>query len=286
MSKLSPALKSLINAPFARPGAVPAPKNIKAVYEQLAKDAASKNVGVPAWLSIATATTMTMNSPDSLLTLHTVASPHHPSGPVTAAALMREIGLKCIGFNGVPRTINMLNAFRAGLPSDVTSQLPTKPTRTPTSSNIDAFNARGFALWKSIYRPFDEKLYDKLADSHPDLPVHILHSEYGALFADPPGHAEAGAKVGRVLTSIVAVACLRSQTGVGPQVLSHVFGLRKAFEDGSFKAQGETEVQGGEWLAGDEGGQWLLETTDRLVEALGQGQGSSFAQGIKRESKL
>ncbi|PNS16605.1 hypothetical protein CAC42_4569 [Sphaceloma murrayae] len=286
MSKLSPTLKSLINAPFARPGAVPAPSNIRHVYEQLAKDAASKNVGVPAWLSIATATTMTMNSPDSLLALHTVASPHHPSGAVTTAALMREIGLKCIGFNGVPRTINMLNAFRAGLPSDITSALPTTPTRKPTQTNIDAFNARGFALWKSVYRPFDEKLYDKLADSHPDLPVHILHSEYGALFADPPDHCDPGAKVGRVLTSVVAVACLRSQTGVGPQVLSHVFGLRKAFEDGSFKAQGEEEVLGGEWLAGDEGSTWLLETTDRIVEALGEGRGSSFAQGIKRESKL
>ncbi|KAG8623538.1 hypothetical protein KVT40_008514 [Elsinoe batatas] len=286
MSKLSPTLKNLINAPFARPGAVPAPSNIKSVYEHVAKDAASKNLGVPAWLSIATATTMTMNSPDSLLTLHSVASPLHPQGPTTTAALMREIGLKCIGFNGVPRTINMLNAFRAGLPSSVTSALPTNPTRQPNPQNIEDFNARGRGLWKSIYHPFDGKLYDKLADSHPDLPVHILASEYGALFADPPNHAEPGAKVGRVLTSLVAVACLRSQTGVGPQVLSHVFGLRKAFEDGTFKAQGEEEVQGGEWLAGDEGSVWLLETTDKIVEALGEGKGSSFAQGIKRESKL
>jgi len=53
MSKLSPSLKSLINAPFARPGAVAAPKNIKSVYESIAKDAESKNVGVPAWLTIA-----------------------------------------------------------------------------------------------------------------------------------------------------------------------------------------------------------------------------------------
>ncbi|KAF2157612.1 hypothetical protein K461DRAFT_235973, partial [Myriangium duriaei CBS 260.36] len=277
MSKLPPALKNLINAPFARPGAVPTTPNIKSVYEAVAKDAASKNVGVPAWLSIATATTMTLNSPDSLTTLHTIASPLHPSGPVATAALMREIALKCIGFNGVPRVINMLNAFRASLPEDVVSQLSTQPTRVPNPENIEAISSRGKDLWTSIYRPFEGKLERKLAQAHPDLPVHILHSEYGALFADPPRLAGAEGKVGRVLTSIVAVACLRAQTGVGPQVLSHVFGLRKAFEDGSHAASGEAEVKGGEWLASDEGCVWLLETTDRIVEALSEGRGTTFA---------
>lgn len=81
--------------------------------------------------------------------------------------------------------------------------------------------------------------------------------------------------MGRVLTSIVAVSCLRTQTGVGPQVLSHVFGLRKAFKDGS----AEKEVEGGEWLAGDEGSVWLLESVDRIVEALSGGKGSSYAPG-------
>lgn len=99
--------------------------------------------------------------------------------------------------------------------------------------------------------------------------MHILHSEYGALFADPPERS----LVGRVLTSVVAVSCLRAQTGVGPQVLSHVFGLRKAFGDGS----AEKSVEGGEWLAGDEGSVWLLESVDKLVEALSGGQGSSYA---------
>lgn len=227
---------------------------------------------------------MTMNSPDSLTVLHKVAAPLHPEGPAPAAAFMREVALKCIGFNGVPRVINMLNAFRANLDDTVYSQLSTQSTRTPTPANISAMSARGEALWSSIYRPFDGKLKAKLAQAHPDLPVHILHSEYGALFADPPGHREA--RVGRVLTSVVAVACLRAQTGVGPQVLSHVFGLRKAFEDGSHAAEDEVEVQGGEWLASDDGGVWLLETTDRIVNALSEGQGSTFAPPTKRESKL
>ena len=113
--------------------------------------------------------------------------------------------------------------------------------------------------------------------------MFIVNHEYGALFADPTalGH-ESGAKVGRVLTSIVAVACLRAQTGVGPQVTSHVFGLRKAYEDGSYKAKGEFEVEGGEWLAGEEGNMWLLGAVDRIVEALGEGKGSSFAPGMEK----
>ncbi|KAG9572689.1 hypothetical protein KCU77_g12566, partial [Aureobasidium melanogenum] len=228
MSKLSPALKQLINAPFARPGALPAPQGIKAFYQNLAKDAKDRGVGQPAWVSMA-----------------------------------------------VPRTINMLNAFRDSLPSDIISSLSTTPTRIPSPSNITAMSSRGEDLWKSIYDPFDKKLYDKLASSHPDLPVHILHSEYGALFADP--EEKVAGKVGRVLTSIVAVSCLRTQTGVGPQVLSHVFGLRKAFKDGT----AEKDVQGGEWLAGDEGSVWLLESVDKLVEALSGGKGSSYAPGLK-----
>ena len=43
-------------------------------------------------------------------------------------------------------------------------------------------------------------------------------------------------------------------------------------------------VEGGEWLAGDEGNMWILGAVDRIVEALGEGQGTSFAPGLK--SKL
>lgn len=178
----------------------------------------------------------------------------------------------------------MLNAFRASLPKETVQQLSTTPTRAPSPQNIESINTRGFGLWKSVYNPLDEKLYNKLADAHPDLPVFIVHGEYGALFADPSGEevraAELSrqrvqAKVGRVLTSVIAVACLRAQTGVGPQVLSHVFGLRKAYQDGT--AAEEQEIKGGEWLAGDDGSTWLLEKIDALVKAIGGEEGSSFA---------
>lgn len=216
-----------------------------------------------------------MNSPDSLLTLYHLAS-SSASNPVEIAEFIREVGLKCISFNGIPRTINCLNAFKSGLPESVSAQLSRTPTRAPTPQNISAIGERGRALWNSIYRPFENKLYDKLADSHPDLPVHILNSHYGALLSDPARNP--GAAAGRVLTSIVAVACLRAQTGVGPQVVSHVFGLRKSLEDGSW-ASDVVSGDGVRWLASDEGNEWILKSVDSIVEAISEGQGSNYAPG-------
>jgi hypothetical protein len=67
-------------------------------------------------------------------------------------------------------------------------------------------------------------------------------------------------------------------------VTSHIFGLRKAYEDGSCNAQGEEEVKGGEWLASDEGNTWILKSVDAIVEAIGGGMGTTFAPGMR--SKL
>ncbi len=235
---------------------------------------------MPAWLTLSAAATMTMNSPQSLLALHSIASDASTPqslNPVQTAELMREVGLKCISFNGIPRAINMLGAFREGLPKDVQSSLSTEPSRQLSSSNASEVVQRGRDLWDSIYRPFEGKLVDKLAQSHPNLPVHILSAHYGTLLSDPPRNMPV--KVGRVLTSLIAIACLRAQTGVGPQVLSHVFGLRKAFEDGS--AEDEDEVQGGKWLASEEGTRWLLESVDEIVAAIGEGHGNTtFAPGF------
>ena len=231
-------------------------------------------------MEIQAAATFTLNSPDSLSVLHNVAS--SSTQPVRAAELIREVGLKCISFNGIPRTINSLNAFHASLPESVTSQLSTQPTRTPTESGLLATTARGRALWDSVYAPFEDKLYEKLALAHPDLPVHILNSHYAGLLSDPPRPESSLASLGRVMTSVVAITCLRAQTGVGPQVLSHVFGLRKALEDGSYEADGmgAEELAAAKWLASDEGSEWILKTVDDIAEALG---GSNFAT---RDSKL
>lgn len=301
MAKLSPGLKALINAPLARPDPTAAPARIADIYKSIAQDATAHNVSLSPWLAISvrrnmrwiynparcvnnvadhhvqSAATFTLNSPESLSVLHSVAVLSAPVGAkdpkVVAAEMIREVGLKCISFNGIPRTINCLNAFYASLPVDVTSQLSTRSTREPNSANLEAISHRGRALWNSIYAPFEDKLYSKLRMSHPDLPVHILNSHYGPLLSDPT-ERHGLAKTGRVLTSVIAIACLRAQTGVGPQVLSHVFGLRKGIEDGTYQAQGEEAIEGAEWLATDEGSEWILRTVDKISEALG---GSNFA---------
>lgn len=59
-----------------------------------------------------------------------------------------------------------------------------------------------------------------------------------------------------------------------------MFGLRKAFEDGT--AEGEDVVAGGKWLASNEGSLWLLEVVDRIVECIGEGRGTSFAPGFEK----
>lgn len=231
------------------------------------------------------AATFTLNSPDSLHALFQVATnsspPHQRHKPLGAAELIREVGLKCISFNGIPRTINCLGAFRSGLHPDVQGFLSTRPSREIDVGNVADVKARGTALWDSIYKPFEGKLFSKLAESHPDLPVYILNSHYGPLLSDPPAENRQGlASVGRTLTSVVAVACLRAQTGVGPQVLSHVFGLRKAVEQGAHKTESDEDARGIERLASDEGCEWLLKSVDSISEAIG----GNFAQG--GQSKL
>ena len=141
-------------------------------------------------------------------------------------------------------------------------------------------------MWDDIYKPHTDKLTAKLAQSHPDMPVFIIEGEYGALFSNPPANIdfEIRPNIGRVLTSIFAIAVLRAQSGVGPQVVSHVFGLRKAFDHGSANAEGEVPVEGGQWLASDEGSMWLIEQVDEIVAALGAGQGSTFAPAREASS--
>ncbi|KAB8296852.1 hypothetical protein EYC80_002263 [Monilinia laxa] len=281
MSKLSPSLKNLIHAPYSRPGYAPAPQNIRSVFQKIGEEASQKNVGLPSWLTISTAATMTMNSPDSMLELFRLATKGQDHAQtVKIAEQMREVGLKCIGFNGIPRTINVLGQFRTYLPDEVMNSLNKIPSRELTTTNVEDSKTRGRGLWDSIYRPFETKLLNKLAESHPDLPVFILNN-YSSLFSDPPVSSRP-VKIGRVLTSLIGITCLRAQTGVGPQVTSHIFGLRKAFEDGTYKSVGEEPVDGGEWLAGEEGNAWILNTIDKIVETIGgESGGTTFAPGIK-----
>ncbi|KAI0394159.1 hypothetical protein F5Y17DRAFT_458202 [Xylariaceae sp. FL0594] len=305
MSKLSDAVKALINASHARPGYTRAGPQVQPALERLARDAGEKRVGLPAWVTVSTAVSATMNCPEAMTQIYHLANSNSNSSspeskkqtqitrtPVQNAELIREVGLKCISFNGIPRSINTLGAFHASLPPEVSSALSTTPTRSFTPGNVQARKEDGLGLWDSVYLGFERKLLDKLARSHPDLPVHIIDGHYANLLSNPrdadADRVKRGIEpVGRVLTSLVAIACLRAQTGVGPQVVSHVFGLRKAYENpdkGGARAEGEVPVEGGEWLASDEGNLWLLENVDRLVYAISGGsggEGTTFAPGIR-----
>lgn len=52
MSKLSPTLKALINAPFARPDPTAASSRIIEVYKAIANDANKRNLGLKPWLAL------------------------------------------------------------------------------------------------------------------------------------------------------------------------------------------------------------------------------------------
>jgi hypothetical protein len=52
MSKLSPSLKALINAPFARPGQAPAPRQIRDIYARIAHEARERKYGERPWVTL------------------------------------------------------------------------------------------------------------------------------------------------------------------------------------------------------------------------------------------
>ncbi|GAW24233.1 hypothetical protein ANO14919_138150 [Xylariales sp. No.14919] len=283
MSKLSGAVKALINASHAAPGYTRAGAHMKPTLEQLTIDADEKKVGLPAWVTVSTAVSATLNCPDAMMQVYDLANARGVQtrrSPMQNAELIREVGLKCISFNGIPRSINTLGAFAQNLPSFVFSRLSKTPTRELTPANLETRKEDGLALWDSVYFGVERRLLDKLAKSHPDLPVHIINGHYSNLLSNPRD-ADKKEPVGRVLTSLIAIACLRAQTGVGPQVVSHILGLRKAYEHGDAHAEGELPVEGGEWLASDDGNVWLLESIDKLVHAIGGGEGTTFAPGIR-----
>lgn len=77
-------------------------------------------------------------------------------------------------------------------------------------------------------------------------------------------------RVGRTLTSAAGVACLRASGGLGPQLISHVYGLLKAKGyDNSGRAPATADsFEGDDWLASAEGATWVIEVVDCLVDVV------------------
>ncbi|KAJ9109294.1 hypothetical protein QFC21_000623 [Naganishia friedmannii] len=210
----------------------------------------TRGKGAPGiWLIVLTASLFALNALKAIPHLyayavrqHAPVRSTHPSSGVTGkeaeetedesevaavwvASRMREVGLKSASFMGVPRV-----------------RLPLPPVRV---------------FVKSEY-PHNEKLLTKLGDLHADLPTHILQSHYSSLLAPVALQDLLPADLDRVEMSVLAVACLRALGGVGKQVESHVFGLRKAREE-------QEEGKGG-WITSEEGCLWLLCAVDRVAE--------------------
>lgn len=89
-----------------------------------------------------------------------------------------------------------------------------------------------------------------------------------------PGGTSQQGNLSRALGSVVGTACLRAEGGVGPQLISHVFGLLKARD-----VEGLPEED--YWLTTDEGTEWVIRATDAILDVVKPEQ-----EGQKPAAKL
>lgn len=260
--RLSQGLRHLLTLRGA--SAVPAPPThvLDQVFTSTRNTAKTPGL-VDAWLAVTTGTLLTVNSPDSIGHLYKFATRDGSSRTkdlperVAAAELMREAGVKCGVFVGVPKTINGLAGLYQALEDDVKAALPKDNPRNQASTTTNQEN--GLKLFKSVYDPHTEKLLAKLQSYHPDFAGWIVEHEYGALLSNVPGHNH----LSRTLTSAVAVASLRASRGVGPQLVSHVYGLLKAR---GFDLESETDDD--RWLASEQGAEWVIALADAISDVV------------------
>ncbi|KAG8943022.1 hypothetical protein FRC00_011423 [Tulasnella sp. 408] len=190
---------------------------------------------------------------------------------VERVALMREAGLKCAVLTGIPKVINTLGALRESLDSDVKAELDASQLPRREVSSQKATRERGAALFEAIYNPHSEKLLSKLG--------FIIEHAYGGVLSNPSPEPNSSPSfdtplISRTLTSALAVACLRAQGGVGPQLTSHIFGLLKAHHEGN-----QTPIE--QWISTEEGAEWVLGTVDQLCDVVRE-SGDSTLQDSAR----
>lgn len=117
MPKLSPSIKSLLSAPVSNPHPYPLPALPKLIstLDTIRSRASSAGVGTEAWLTVLSAAGVTVNSPASYVGIWEWARPilregykvssgrrvEGLEGERWGAGVFREVGLKCISFNGV-----------------------------------------------------------------------------------------------------------------------------------------------------------------------------------------
>jgi len=263
---LPPIVKQLLTRRNPQPFSSPSAQRLNAVLHKTLGEAKSHKAE-DGWLVLSTCTLLTANTPASVGDLYRFATRSDVSSADTrksvterldVAAKMREASLKSCIFVGVPRTIISLAAMNEAFEDDVKGGLRKESHRTVTPANVDMFVNRGQALWKNIYEPHAEKLYNKLGSYHPDFITFIIQA-YGVVLSPFPAEDQEQGNLSRALGSVVGTACLRAETRVGPQLTSHVFGLLKARDvDG---------LSGGDrWLTTDEGTEWVIRSVDRIYD--------------------
>ncbi|KAF7797532.1 hypothetical protein EIP86_008732 [Pleurotus ostreatoroseus] len=261
---LPPVIKQLLT--LRNPHLPPAPPvaKLSAVLQSTYKDAQSKSAE-RGWLTLSTCTLLTANYPSSVgylykfatrTTADDVSTRRSLEEAVDKAALMRESALKSSIFVGVPRTILSLAGMTEAFEDDVKSSL----RKSANVDNVEEIVARGRNLWDTIYTPHAEKLYNKLGGYHPDF-IEFIIQAYGTVLAPLPGGQLEQGNLSRALGSVVGTACLRAETHVGPQLISHVFGLLKARD-----VEGLSEED--YWLATDEGTEWVIRTIDAILDVV------------------
>ncbi|KAJ3564691.1 hypothetical protein NP233_g8134 [Leucocoprinus birnbaumii] len=287
---LPASIKHLLS--LRNPHSYPCPPlpRLNEILTKTFRDAQSKKAET-GWLVLTTCTLLTANRPTAVGHLYRFVTRgvdgnaqnnlHIPSA-VNKAALMRESALKSVIFVGVPRVILSLTALHDVLDGEVKQALRTQSRRfvapighilprAATSENIESTVKRGRALWDSIYAPHADKLHDKLGSYHPDFISFIIQS-YGAVLAPLPGHTKTFSdsasledldqgNLSRAMGSIVGIATLRSEGRVGPQLVSHAFGLLKARY-----TEGQNEEDA--WLSSDEGTEWVIRTVDEILDVV------------------
>ena len=83
----------------------------------------------------------------------------------------------------------------------------------------------------------------------------------------------------RALSSVVGIASLRAEGGVGPQLISHTFGLLKA-------RNAESQTEEDRWLSSDEGTEWVLRTVDEVLDGVSSEEEFHESQQVTVKVKL
>jgi len=109
----------------------------------------------------------------------------------------------------------------------------------------------------------------------PLLHLAFIIQCYGSVLTPLPGDSKAYAdtsnlddpdqgNLSRAMGSVVGIASLRAEGGVGPQLISHTFGLLKARND----ADAELHSPEDKWISSDEGAEWIVKIVDEVLDGV------------------